>query len=149
MGNLYKVYKFSKYFSITRKLAVFLKIHNGMINKTQTLPLDIHLFSEWKNTEFILSFAGVFPTCTTAAENIWPLSSRFTLLVGTPASHNIQNHKDCEVKRDGKTVPSTSRPHSIYLSCKWLSSHLSKHRTNLNMRWFQRCSTCLCLIQQK
>lgn len=26
------------------KLAVFLKLHNGMINSMQTLPLDIHLF---------------------------------------------------------------------------------------------------------
>lgn len=96
-----------------------------------------------------MSFAGVFPMCTTAAENTWLLSSKFTLQAGTPASCNIQNHKDCAVNRDGKTASSTSKPHSIYLSCKWLLSNLSKHRRSLNMRWFQRCSACLCLTQHK
>lgn len=56
------------------KIAVFLKSHDSMINSTQTLPLDSHLFPvtefTYINLEFILSSAGVFLICTTADENI-------------------------------------------------------------------------------
>lgn len=65
--------------------------------------------------------------------------------------YDIQKDKACEAKKDRKTAPLNSKSNSIHFtwSCKllFIQTHCnsSKHRTSLNMKQFQRCSTCLCL----
>lgn len=115
------------------------------------LPLGAYLFLRCvKKNEQTLNFWGfptVFSICTTANESILLLSSRFTDTYMSLMQYDIQKDKACEANKDRKTVPLNSKSNSIHFiwSCKLLSSNSSKHGTSLNMRQFQRCSTCLCL----